>query len=826
MGTGGAGAFGDHTKETKIRERLATKNLGASLLGRPETAAYELCRWTAEWVGEGDRSRVGNAGGVYWPPMKEDVGLAPAPRKPGTLTAVSANDVSATLESFIDHDLVTQSGWPDPVAAADYFEAAVKRGQSTAMRQLELLLAGTVSGDIELRETKRRDGREVSLDQIIEDHREVSPDLARYALHPRGDDDAVLGFTAPHTLLCPAPDLPESVWSDLWRSVTGRPAAEWARRDSSWGSATLLVDRIRAWIRACERRHPNATPPPWARVFRSQPPASTESGFGAGAPLTVRWGEEFVDVFLPTPKPGDLGRDAAGRFPEGDRKAFLDQHGTVVGADGERLFWLTSFECPDLGQVHGIWRGHLEHLQANGEIELFGSDSAERQVYVVTWSENARTYECVTLPRTELLDRATIAVGKCTPMKQVGVPGGEVTHEILYPHYPLRPAYLDLVKHAGRSLVEHLKEGRPPKGPQPTIRPRRSGDQAVWSLRLRGRGDAVNFTLPVPPEDSFHKAHWMVWPGFQSPGWRAYYTYQHCTDPRLRVDTLWLREGADEAPLQMSHAPDERPYPVAFDPKRGRHEGGPPAAFSARRGEEELGIYLVGLKPVSECVSPMGVGIDFGTSHTAAAVQLGDRNPSHIDLKSELIESTKTRLSLHISQNMDHVTASRDDVGLLSQGTWFPSYVDRAADHLKGLWPSELLTIPPVEKLGGSVRDWQPIRDYVIPPAGVRRTDLANHVIANFKWNMSDRFHGKEAYLRQIYLDRILEQVLAEALQRYGRPSDAIQFTFTYPLRTPKPDVRGIREDSTGGAGSRGGGSRLSAGAAWRCGPVRRVPRR
>ena len=215
----------------------------------------------------------------------------------------------------------------------------------------------------------------------------------------------------------------------------------------------------------------------------------------------------------------------------------------------------------------------------------------------------------------------------------------------------------------------------------------------------------------------------------------------------------------------------------------------------------------------------MGVGIDFGTSHTAAAVQLGDRNPSHIDLKSELIESTKTRLSLHISQNMDHVTASRDDVGLLSQGTWFPSYVDRAADHLKGLWPSELLTIPPVEKLGGSVRDWQPIRDYVIPPAGVRRTDLANHVIANFKWNMSDRFHGKEAYLRQIYLDRILEQVLAEALQRYGRPSDAIQFTFTYPLRTPKPDVREYEKTLRGCwiAGRRLSAVRWSCMAVWAC---------
>jgi hypothetical protein len=532
-------------------------------------------------------------------------------------------------------------------------------------------------------------------------------------------------------------------------------------------------------------------------VFELQPKAATPRGFGVGTPLKVRWGSEFVDVFLPTAKPGDLRREVASLFPEADGKAFLAKHDEFLDpATKERLFWRTSFAVPDVGHVHGIWRDHLERLQANGDIEFFGSEPETRQVFVVVWSEENGRYECVALPGTQLLDRATIAVGECTPMKQVGVPGGEVAPPILYPHYPLRADFVDLVKHDGTPLVDHLKKGAPP-APQPDIVPSGSGEQATWSVPVRGRRDAVNVTLMVPPEERFHRAHWMVWPAFRSPGWRSYYVYQHCTDRRVAVDAVWLREGPDGQNLKLQRAPDERSYPVAYDSGRGRHDGGAPLVLSARQDDKELGLYLVGLAPVHEADVPLRVGVDFGTSHTAAAIQVGEHPPRPIDLDPELVGSPKTRLSRHVSQNMDHVEASLDDVGLLSSGTWFPSYVAETAEGLDGLWPSELLAIPEVAKLDGAVRHWKPVRDYVIPPVGVLRRDLATHMIANFKWAMSDEFHGKEAKLREIYMDRVLEQVLAEAFKRYGRPSEAIQCTFTYPLRAPKRDVEEYQRSLT-----------------------------
>ncbi len=780
---------GPFTLEVAIRERLKRGHrLNSFRLSSPDQAASEVFRWFAAWVRETiPTSTPADPGDVYWPELRDDQGLTPSPQESGALQEVPESKVEATLDSFVDPRLMVQNGWPDPLAAADCFRQAVTDDQSMAIRQLELLFLGLFVGELKLRRNERRDNRPVSLDELVEDRRNKDgDDLARYALQRTGRADVVMGFTAPGTLFCPVPGLNDSEWSGLWNSLTGRRAADWKDPNQSWGSATSCVRRIRAWIEACKRRHPHATPPPWTRIFDGEP---AEAGYGGGTALKVRWsGKEPIRVFLPTRDEGGLPPGAK-NLKHAEPDEFLREHAEVT-ASGNRKFWRVKFEIAGEGEVHGIWDDHLRHLQRVGKIAFFDDDAARREVYAVVWSEGSG-YRLVTLPGTLVLRRRDIGIRSCTPMEQGSVPNGDTTPGALYPHYPVRWRYFDLVMPQGMqsedSVLDVLKRGNAPvEPPQPEIDENR---QATWSLRMRGRSDPMPFVVML---EVGHRAHWMVWPRFHARDWKAYYVYQHCTDRRIRLDALWLNNQESGVALSRTEAEDNRSYPIRFSKQDARHAAGPPVALCASKGDDEIGLYLVQLDRVKHAAAPIQIGIDFGTSHTTAALKLGGFDAQSVDLSPELSKDGRNRLSLHVSENLEYLEA---EDGLLSQGTWFPRYVTKPTGDLRGLWPSEILTIEKVRTLSNQmpmIRDWQPVRDYVIPPVGVLRRDLADHVIANFKWNTSMDFQGKESQLRKIYLDRIVEQVLAEAFIRHGRPTgaDEIRFTFTYPLRTPPRDVK------------------------------------
>ena len=798
---------GRFTVEAAIRKRLAEDSLGRFGTESPERAASQVFRWLARWVRHAaGTSQPSLPGGVYWPEIRVDEGLTPSPKSSGALQTVLADRVRATLSSFVKPSLMSQNGWPDPIAAADYFREAIAEGGAADMRQLELLFAGLLAGELRLRRIRSGDDRAVSLDALVVDRRKQGEDgLARYAIERSAPGGGVMGFTAADTVFCPVPGLPDAEWSGLWRSVTGHRSADWKEAGQSWGRATPDAQRIRAWIKACSRRHRSATPPPWTRVFDGV--GARRRGYGGGIRLRVRWKtDELIDVFLPTRGESSLPQG----LPEADPDEFVREHAEVMEG-GERKFWRVPFEIAGEGEVHGFWEDHLRHLQAAGKIEFFAADSATREVYLVIWSDG---YRRITLPSTLVLRRRDIGIRSCISMTQVSVPKSDTPPGDLYPHYPVRWRYFDLLMpdRGDQTLLGRLKQGNPPEElPQPEV----DAEQATWRLRLRGRAEPMNF---VVKREAKHKAHWMVWPRFHSLDWKAYYVYQHCTDRRIRVDALWLgnrpaQHGGSEITLSRSPAEDDRSYPVHFQGRA--HRGGPPVAVCARKGREEIGLYLVGLDQLRDAPARMQIGIDFGTSHTTAAVKLGDREEETVQLSPELSDDAGSNrsLSVHVSENMEHV---RDPNEALVQGTWFPRYVEETVGDLKGLWPSEILTreeVGHVSRREPEIQDWKPVRDYVIPPVGVLRKDLAEHLIANFKWNTSKEFQGRETDLRRIYLDRIIEQTLAEAFVKHGRPSDqdAIQFTFTYPLRTPSSDVRQYQDTLRAVLrhGSRGLGCRL-----------------
>ena len=158
------GPRGPYTSELAMRQRLANHPLGPAGSESPDRAAAEVFRWLARWIRDtNDTSEPTRPSGVYWPEIRENEGLTPSPREAGALQKVQADKVRATLDSFVDPELMSQNGWPDPVAAADYFRESLADGRSADVRRLELLFAGLLAGELILRGTARGDHRAVSL---------------------------------------------------------------------------------------------------------------------------------------------------------------------------------------------------------------------------------------------------------------------------------------------------------------------------------------------------------------------------------------------------------------------------------------------------------------------------------------------------------------------------------------------------------------------------------------------------------------------------------------------------------------------------------------
>ena len=379
----------------------------------------------------------------------------------------------------------------------------------------------------------------------------------------------------------------------------------------------------------------------------------------------------------------------------------------------------------------------------------------------------------------------------------------------------------------GRRVVDTLRRGEPAhEGSSRGGEARRPSAKATWELRLAGRSDPLPITLPVPQvdaaddEDGHHRAHWMVWPRFRSeepPYWRAYYVYEHCTNANLHLSTLWF-DPDDDCVRRCAAPARDGAHPVGFTggDRRG-HTGGPPLAFSLENREsgQELGLYVINLDSLRRRQSEVKVGLDFGTSHTVAAVQAdGRKHP--VELAPELDPARNDALTLHVSENWSHVSDS--DEGLKRLGVWLPTYTDDIAPkEMEGLLPSELLTIEPLASLGGDdPSGWQPGRDCVIPFMDMQRSDLADHLLSDFKWKASAAaFREREPALREIYLGMAVELVMADVVWRrlHALPAQ-VDFTFTYPLRDSLEQVqsyeRTLRRVTASGTRSLGSTFRLT----------------
>ena len=801
------------TIEAMSRKRLTNHPISQNSNMPPEQVALDLFHWVAKWIRDYRKTRPadlvsdnpGEVNGGYWPPLSGDGSISVSAERAGELTPIPHQNIEVTLNSFVDTGHVSQNGWPDPIAVADHFRYAIQRGDRTALRQLEMLLVGLVTGHLELQEIPAPSEPEpVSLASLVNASRETDfPDLARYRIIYPEKENEVLGFNSPYTLLCAKPPSGQPsarIWGSLWKKLTGSDQPDnWATVESPavWGHAEREIRQIRSWLGQLKERHPG-TPPAWMRIFDHQS-ESVPIEYGVdGRTWSIYWSstDQLVPVELPTAETGNyVPPEGTPQVPEDE---LLDIPGLHKLQDevGHNRFKMVEFEAPDRErQIRAIWKEHLDHLQQHGLILGYGSDKEDLFIRMPDGRVG-------TLARTRILDRSVMMVRKCSPMRQDPVPVSSTqAGSTRYPDLPLRLEYLGLVQtKEGETVLDLLKDGDPLiLGEfEPEIDDTHQGRSATWTLRLKGRQDPLKISLPVGPESDNHQAHWMVWPRFRSNSgqfWRAYYIYERCTDARLRLETLWL-----DPESKHVHRCDvqERSgsHPIRFNVHGDRrvHTGGPPVAFSVRDtvSEEEIGLYLIQLTPLSPNDRDVKIGIDFGTSHTVASVLTGGER-SVVKLAPELDPANaETALTLHVSEDWSHVAAAFEQDGLSALGGWLPNYVQSVAGDARGLLPSELLTILPLDRLTAeNVAGWQPGRDCVIPFMDMQRPDLADHILADFKWDVSfPAFQENEQILREIYLGMVIELVMADVVwQRRALPGRPVDFTFTYPLRTKQSEL-------------------------------------
>ena len=817
------GAF---TLERRVKERLAADplRLADGPARAPADSAREVFQWFARWIAaeatpeNGLSHRPGQVDGGYWPQLRDD-GLSPAAKGPGVLRAVPDQSIGATLQGFVDPRFVTANGWPSPVAAADHFRYAIEEDKVAARRQLEMLLVGLMREVLELRvlpEIGSTRAGVISLERLVSEQRagRMHGFATHAVVYPSTRGDIVLGFNSPATLLAATALLPadhetKEVWAKLWSILTDSALPEnWDREPGSvvWRSAMAEVNQLRFWLQRQIEAHEGQSPP-WAKVlFQDQTGVPEEKPYGMGVRFTVDWDGAAIDVNLPTRESGESELDVEDALTIG--RDILEER--VPGLDrlDDDTFWKVEMEMPGRQQhVEAYWADHLTELQRRDQIVDYRARPDTQQLHIWTRSRERGLEVCV-LNNAIVLDRDAMLVHSCTPMRQDPVPGSSRSSgETLYPSLPIRSDFLDVVRTSdGRGVLEELKTGGSRVDPEefrPSIRQRAGSSTAEWSLHLRGRRDPLPFALPVPSDEDLHRSHWMVWPNFRSVGdegaehqWRAYYVYDHCTDRRIRVDVLWL--DPDGGGVQRRKADTEIDYggsSLSYETGgRRRHTGGPPLAFVARNtvsGREE-GIYLLHLEQRSRSGRAIKLGVDFGTSHTVAAFLDGTAEAQIVKLLPQLADRPPRELTLHVSEDREHCT---EDV--LPKALWSPTYVRDLPQDAVSLLPSELLVRRRLSDYrADEIANWQPGRDYFIPPMNLGRKELAQHIVADFKWDASfPAFQGHEDSLREIYLNMVLEQVLADVVDRQRRlPMGRVDVTFTYPLRSSREEVRQYRE--------------------------------
>ena len=769
------------------------KGVGKSMDSKE--VASKILHWAAEWIhddwSEGliPSAAIGgpSQGTVYWPdPDEYAEGLVPQAGKPGELVQVKSADVPMTLNKLYDHTKISQNGWPHPVATVEQFRFLIQNESPAAIRQLEILLVGLAAGKFVLEKVEERETSGPSVFRLLDDLR--GNDFYGLASHRivRKKDGKTLGLNSPVTLFCPGPDVSEEDWQEVWCDLTGSADGKEWETSKDWRTQERTRGSVKAWLEGLSNSI-SSDVPPWARALRSSITEASRD-FSVGEWLPVYWGEqqnERKNVPIPSTERDDQASwDQADNVDRDEFQDAVPQFEKVGDFYLYKKFHIPGSDPEAYRSV--IWKEHLDLLQKQGDIFAWRRKGRKLEKLEILWDLKRRV-----LLDVQVISRPWIRIATCIPLAQNPVPGSSSKTQTKYPDLPLNPEYIGLVKtEQGEDLAKLLVEGVSDINRLSIGKAKPGREEVTWELNLHGREKPVPITISVDhsqEDEERVRAHWMVWPGFRSLKakgselWRAYYMYARATRPSLGVRALYVDENDRLTTAKKQNPPGET-FPgcaLAFNFEERRHEGGPPVAFCAYDDamQCDTGIYLIPLKafPRDSEAKSWKLAVDFGTSHTVAATQDTGRARA-VGLTSELTDKKIDTLSLHISENWR-------DLPEWHRALWRPTYiVDKVAP---ALIPSDIFSI---DKLNGvnfeSIKQWEPMRDYVIPSMELLRPDLPEHILSDFKWEITLRkFAGAEELLREIYLCRALEIFVADMVRDRELLPSKIDATFMYPLR-------------------------------------------
>ncbi|MCY4171323.1 MAG: hypothetical protein OXF08_06945 [Bacteroidetes bacterium] len=814
-----------------------------SNLKDPEIVALSLFHWVADWITDDwEKANLPTKmdqvphGQGYWPDIEsnDDTGLAPTWSNPGELGKVDDGKIITCIEDYFDTDDVSPNSWPHPFAVTEQFKFLIAKEDPIALRKLEILLIGRALGILEFKEIDNRDTKgDLSLERLIKDEA-----IAKYRLIHKGNG-MIYGFNSPTTLLCPAPDVDDDDWDALRKDIIESDWVDWknfgnlgegnkksgkyvshhlrgtANRvkeklmsgddeifswtfSKNWGrDGEKARQAIKGWIRCTKKYIKDAVDKrsrTWFDVFDVY--LKTESGsFGIAEWLPLA----SEDVRIPVPILGPSinifeegvpdKEEAEKRYPNfrDTVPEFTTYSVDPESGDSEVFELIDYFHTPGLEfPMKAIWREHLDGLQNLKKIFAWEIDHTERGIWIMQELGDSPIY----IRDLIVIDKDMIQIETCIPLEQKRINGSR-TKEIKYPDIPLRPEFIDLLKvpegqkNTGDRCLDHdeawkaLQQSGIPDSGRKLVR---------WTLDLRGRSKSLPVTVSVEGVE-VSKAHWMIWPNFKSdynpdqPSdlWRAYYVFEQCDKTSLEIQTIYMAHDLKN-PLQITKSPQGCPgnaYALSFED--GHHSGGPPLAFSAYDQKlKDTGIYIIGLTKRSYDQQPWKLAIDFGTSHSVAAYQIGIDSET-VHLNAELV--SEDGLTLHVSENYDVEDASQMGFDL-----WRPTYLKNNVGNIaKAMLPSDLWSVEEIESVdvGKFQSQWSPMTHYSIPVIQLQRSNIRDHIISGFKWDLTDgKFRNQEQWLRERYLRMAIEIFVADIVKGKSKklPSK-IDATFTYPLR-------------------------------------------
>lgn len=525
----------------------------------------------------------------------------------------------------------------------------------------------------------------------------------------------------------------------------------------------------------------------------------------------------------------------------------IDQH----ASDTEEFTSFTFRWTGDTGEVRAVWDAHVRALLASGHLDGVrivgaGGDRPGR-LCVARHDEAAGSAVWAMVPDTVVVELAHVCPPTVAAIGQRSWSDPEAMSAIRLPDLPVRVEYLDVVADpvqadGGVRLTDSLR-GQESEAAMRRIAAAATAvvstaagePTAQWQVRWRGRTGARSVVravqrlggkTPVTHPDRADVgarslgAHLLVWPDFKvctsetAPRWKTYYTYQAFTyhdgptpqnAPGWGARLLWQKAtaGNEGSALEVSRPLESmRQVPVRFGAvgagggagASACHLGGPPLAFEVLHDGTGCGLLFARLRSVTPSTQEATLGVDFGTSHSVAAVRTGSEAPSILDLgpirPGQRQEEHRRGLTLEVSTDGRHATGPDSPS---SQGTWLPQYGPETDDGDASL-PSELATFQPLAPaLLRRMSTWEPGIDFAVPSKSFLGSALGHtHRVADFKWEASRAdLRGKEPILREIYVSQVLEMALAQLIGRAGGafPEGRTSARFLWSLRSSDDEI-------------------------------------